>query len=33
MKNSGAFMYDASLRNVEIDDEAVRFVVTNWHDQ
>jgi len=33
MKNSGAFMYDASLRNTDVDDEAVRFVVTNWHDQ
>lgn len=33
MQNSGIFMYDASLRDPEIDDEAVRFVVTNWHEQ
>lgn len=33
MKNSGVFMYDASLRNADVDDEAVRFVVTNWHGQ
>ena len=33
MKNSGVFMYDASLRNTDFDDEAVRFVVTNWHEQ
>jgi len=33
MKNSGVFMYDASLRNTDLDDEAVRFVVTNWHEQ
>jgi len=33
MRNSGIFMYDASLRDANIDDEAVRFVVTNWHEQ
>jgi len=32
-KNSGTFNYDASLRDASVNDEAVRFVVTNWHEQ
>ena len=33
LRNSGTFNYDASLRDVSVNDEAVRFVVTNWHEQ
>jgi hypothetical protein len=32
-KNSAALNYDASLRDASVNDEAVRFVVTNWHEQ
>jgi len=32
MKNSGVFMYDASLRDVSINDEAIYFTITNWHE-
>ena len=32
MKNSGVFMYDTSLRDVSINDEAVYFTITNWHE-
>ena len=32
-KNSGTLSYDASLRDAGVNDEAVRFVVTNWHEQ
>ncbi len=32
-KNSGTFNYDASLRDASVNDEAVRFVVTNWHEE
>lgn len=32
-KNSGTFNYDASLRDASVNDEAVRFVVTNWHQE
>lgn len=32
-KNSGTFNYDASLRDVTANDEAVRFVITNWHPE
>lgn len=32
-RNSGAFNYDASLRDVSVNDEAVRFVVTDWHER
>jgi hypothetical protein len=32
-KNSAALNYDASLRNASVNDEAVRFVVTHWHEQ
>jgi Putative Ice-binding-like adhesive domain len=32
-RNSGTFNYDASLRDVSVDDEAVRFVVTDWREQ
>jgi len=31
--NSGTFNYDASLRDANVNDEAVRFVVTNWQEQ
>lgn len=31
-KNSGTFNYDVSLRDASINDEAVRFVITNWHE-
>jgi hypothetical protein len=31
-KNSANFKYDASLRDVTINDEAVYFVVTEWHE-
>ena len=32
-KNSAAFNYDASLRDVGIDDEAVCFVVKQWREE
>jgi hypothetical protein len=32
-RNSGTFNYDASLRDASVNDEAVRFVVTNWTEQ
>jgi len=32
MKNSGTFLYDASLRDSSINDEAVHFKITNWHE-
>ncbi len=32
-KNSASFYYDASLRDVNVDDEAVRFVVTDWREE
>lgn len=32
-KNSADFFYDASLRDVTVDDEAVRFVITDWHEE
>jgi cytoskeletal protein CcmA (bactofilin family) len=32
MKNSGVFMYDASLRDVSINDELVRFEIKRWHE-
>ncbi len=31
-KNSGTFYYDAALREVSTDDEAVRFVIRNWSE-
>lgn len=31
-KNSAAIMYDASLRNVTTDDQAVRFAVDRWYE-
>lgn len=31
-KAGGAYHYDEALRNVETDDEGVRFVVTRWHE-
>lgn len=32
-KNTADFFYDASLRDVTIYDEAVYFVVTEWHEE
>ena len=32
MKNSGVFMYDASLRDVSTSDELVRFTISNWQE-
>jgi choice-of-anchor A domain-containing protein len=32
-KNSGTFNYDASLRDATVNDEAVRFVITDWHQE
>ena len=32
-KNSATFSYDASLRDVSINDEAVRFVVRQWREE
>jgi choice-of-anchor A domain-containing protein len=32
-KNSADFFYDASLRDASVYDEAVRFVVTDWHEE
>ena len=32
-KSSSELHYDASLRDVDADDEAVRFVIKNWHEQ
>jgi len=32
-KNSAAFNYDASLRDASVNDEAVHFVITNWHEE
>ncbi len=31
-KAGGSYHYDEALRNVETDDEGVRFVVTRWHE-
>ncbi len=31
-KKSGTFNYDASLRDVSINDEAIFFTITNWHE-
>ncbi|MHC4207948.1 MAG: DUF7305 domain-containing protein [Planctomycetota bacterium] len=33
LRNSGTFNYDVSLRDASVNDEAVRFVVTNWHEE
>ena len=32
-KNSADFNYDASLRDVTIDDEGIRFIVTQWQEE
>ncbi len=32
-KNSAAFNYDASLRDVSVDEEAVRFTVKQWREE
>ncbi|HEC01955.1 MAG TPA: hypothetical protein ENI81_00335 [Phycisphaerales bacterium] len=32
-KNSSELHYDASLRDVEADDDALQFVMTNWYEQ
>ena len=31
--NSSTFNYDASLRDASVNDEAVRFIVTNWQEE
>jgi len=31
-RNSGTFNYDVTLRDVSINDEAVYFTITNWHE-
>jgi len=31
-RNSGTFNYDVMLRDVSINDEAVYFTITNWHE-
>ncbi|MHC4436350.1 MAG: DUF7305 domain-containing protein [Planctomycetota bacterium] len=33
LMNSGTFNYDVSLRDASANDEAVRFVVTNWQEE
>ncbi|MBC8470945.1 MAG: hypothetical protein H8D56_15845 [Planctomycetes bacterium] len=32
MRNSGVFMYDASLRDSSVNDELVRFKINRWHE-
>jgi hypothetical protein len=32
-RNSATLHYDASLRDADVDDEAISFVVTDWHEQ
>jgi len=32
MRNSGVFMYDASLRDSSINEELVRFEIKRWHE-
>ncbi|NQT00809.1 MAG: hypothetical protein HQ580_02170 [Planctomycetes bacterium] len=32
MKNSGTFMYDASLRDASVNEELVRFEIKRWHE-
>lgn len=32
-RNSATLNYDASLRDANVNDEAVRFTITNWHEQ
>jgi hypothetical protein len=32
-KNSARFNYDTLLRDADTNDEAVRFVITDWHEQ
>jgi len=32
MKNSGIFMYDASLRDASVNEELVRFEINRWHE-
>jgi len=31
-RNSGTFNYDVTLRDVSINDEAVYFTITKWHE-
>ena len=33
LKNGGDFYYDAALRKVTVDDDAVRFVIRMWSEQ
>jgi len=32
-RNSGNLNYDASLRDANVNDEAVRFTIKNWHEE
>jgi len=32
LKSGGNFYYDEALKNVGVDDAAVRFVLKNWHE-
>ncbi len=32
MRNSGVFMYDASLRDASVNEELVRFEIDRWHE-
>lgn len=32
-RNSATLNYDASLRDASVNDEAVCFIITNWHEQ
>jgi hypothetical protein len=32
-RNSSTFNYDALLRDANVNDEAVHFVITNWQEQ
>ena len=33
LRNSGSLNYDASLRDVSVNDEAVHFIVTKWQEE
>jgi hypothetical protein len=33
MKSGGNFYYDKALKNVDTDDDAVCFIVTQWHEE
>jgi len=33
IRNSGVLSYDVSLRDADVDDEVVSFIVTNWREE